>query len=94
MTENILGKDGNINVKMPLMRAMSRKQVRELRGAGHDLIRSGNFEDKEAIAELVDWVLDNVYPDLSEHVDYNQAFWLALNTYRAIYEVTEPEIKN
>ena len=94
MTENILGKDGNIKVKMPLMRAMSRKQVRELRGAGHDLIRSGNFEDKEAIAELVDWVLDNVYPDLSEHVDYNQAFWLALNTYRAIYEVTEPEIKN
>ena len=79
---------------MPLMRAMSRKQVNELRAAGHDLIRQGSFEDKAAIADMVDWVLDKVYPNLSEDVDYNQAFWLALNTYKAIYEVTEQEIKN
>lgn len=94
MTENILIKDEHTIATLPLMRAMSRKQVKELRAAGHDLIRKGNFEDKEAIAELVDWVLDNIYPDLDENVDYNQAFWLALNTYRAIYEVTEWERKN
>lgn len=94
MTENMLATASKATSKLPLLRALSRKQVKELRAAGHDLIRKGNFDDKDSIADLVDWVLDNIYPDLNEHVDYNQAFWLALNTYRAIYEVTEPEIKN
>lgn len=84
----------NENAKLPAMRQMTRKQVRALRAAGHDLVKNGTERDVAAVSELVDWVLENIYPEIGEDVAYSQVFGLALTTYKAIYEATELEIKN
>lgn len=78
------------------VRAMTRKQVKAMRKAGHDMVFSGQQEgqDNKAIFDMVDWILDNVYGDVPlDDLPYGELVQLALKTYNKAYGSWE-EVKN
>lgn len=78
------------------VRAMTRKQVKAMRKAGHDMVFSGHQEgqDNKAMFDMVDWILDNVYGDVQlDDLPYGELVQLALKTYNRAYGGGE-EVKN
>lgn len=78
------------------VRAMTRKQVKAMRKAGHDMVFSGQQEgkDNKAMFDMVDWILDNVYGDVPlDDLPYGELVQLALKTYNKSYGSWE-EVKN
>lgn len=78
------------------VRAMTRKQIKAMRKAGHDMVFSGQQEDQDnkAMFDMVDWILDNVYGDVQlDDLPYGELVQLALKTYNKAYGGGE-EVKN
>ncbi len=78
------------------VRAMTRKQIKAMRKAGHDMVFSGQQEgqDNKAMFDMVDWILDNVYGDVQlDDLPYGELVQLALKTYNKAYGSWE-EVKN
>ncbi|WP_289088208.1 hypothetical protein [uncultured Veillonella sp.] len=78
------------------VRAMTRKQIKAMRKAGHDMVFSGQQEgqDNKAMFDMVDWILDNVYGDVPlDDLPYGELVQLALTTYNKAYGAAE-EVKN
>lgn len=78
------------------VRAMTRKQIKAMRKAGHDMVFSGQQEgqDNKAMFDMVDWILDNVYGDVPlDDLPYGELVQLALKTYNKAYGSWE-EVKN
>jgi hypothetical protein len=78
------------------VKSMTRRQVKELRAAGLDPALFGGKKDPEKNAELVDWMIDNIYPELNgaEDMEYNKLVKLATDTYTYAYRGPVDEIKN
>jgi len=74
------------------VRSMDRNQVKALRKAGLD--PAFVVLDAKKTAELIDWVLDNVYPDINfAGIPYYKGNILAMDTYRFTMNGPE-EVKN
>ena len=74
------------------IRDMSRKQVKDLRAAGLD--PAFTTLDTAKTAELIDWIVDKIYPDVDlDSMPYYKVNILAMATYRQAMGGPE-EIKN
>ena len=62
------------------LRDMNRKHIKALRAAGLD---PAFVEiNAQVTADLVDWIIDNIYPDLNlDDMPYYEVMQLAMNTY-------------
>jgi hypothetical protein len=81
--------------QLPKARAMTRYEVKTLRGAGLDPA----FWDEELTmklnAEMVDWILDHVYQGHDfTNTPYSNCLELATMTYQLTYRMSEDEAKN
>ena len=81
----------------PPVRPLTRAEMKELRKQGLDpaiLEISSRTVAAQKTAELVDWILETVYPDLNfDALPYPQTVAIAMSVYKATYG-TEEEEKN
>ena len=70
------------------IKTMTRKQVKDLRKAGLDLVLLGEA-DKTKTIEALEWVFDHVYEELS----YREMIRIATKTFEKTYG-TDAEVKN
>jgi len=80
------------------IRDLTHAQIKELRKAGLDSATAGKPQTEEEAAlrgaQLIDWIIENVYGDLAEAgTPYWKLRKLALETYQRAYGDPE-EIKN
>lgn len=83
-----------MNGQLPVPRPLTRSEIKLLRHAGLD---PAFLEDETSVrisAEMVEWILDNVYKGYDfSNVPYPDCLQLATRTYQLTYN-TEAEIKN
>lgn len=83
--------DNKIENKIEI-KSMTRGQIKQLRAAGLD--PAFGEKDKENSAELVDWIIDHIYPELpADDLEYHILVKLATDTYTRAYRGPE-SIKN
>ena len=76
------------------IRALTGKEMRELRKAGYDPAFADKEDSADATTGMVDWILDNVYGDqITDDMPYSEAFRVAADTYALTYG-RETEVKN
>lgn len=76
------------------IKTMTRKQVKDLRKAGLDLVLLGEA-DKTKTIEALEWVFDHVYPELADddELSYREMIRIATKTFEKTYG-TDAELKN
>lgn len=76
------------------VRQLKRSHIKALRAAELDPMTLGDAATLTKNAEMVEWILDNVYGDLDlENINYSDLVKLATDTYRRAYGGGE-ETKN
>lgn len=83
VNENKAGESSNDG--MPSVRSMTRKQIKSLRASALDPAMNPNMTSAK-IAEMVDYILDNIYADFdSENASYEKLVELAMHTHQKAY---------
>lgn len=84
-----------MNQSLPKPRALTRAELKALRGAGLDPAFCENDVTMKLNAEMVDWILDHVYRDADcSDIPFPDCLELATRTYQMTYSVTAAEAKN
>ncbi len=84
-----------IKVSMPAVRAMTRRQMKQMKEAGFNPLEVDNEEQAEKTLDMFDWILDNVYSDydLDEYPN-GGCMRLAADTFRLAMGQPTEEAKN
>ncbi len=76
------------------VRALTVKEVRELRKAGLDPAFAKKDESADVTAGMIDWILEHIYAgQIPDDMPYNEALRIATDTYAETYG-REREVKN
>lgn len=76
-------------------RAMTRAEIKSLRGGGLDPAFLNDEMTMKLNAEMVDWILDNVYQGVDfANISYSKCLELATKTYQLTYQMSDDEAKN
>lgn len=82
-------------LKMPAVRAMTRRQVKEMKAAGFNPMHLGNEEQAGKTMDMFDWILDNVYGDYDlDDYPSGECLRLAADTFKLAMGQTTEEAKN
>ena len=76
------------------IKSMTRGQIKALRKAGYDLALAKENRTEENSVAAMEWIFDNVYPELAkdENIPYDEMLRIATATYAKTYG-KEPELK-
>ncbi len=84
-----------MNETLPKARALTRGEIKALREAGLDPAFHEDDLTMKVNAEMVDWMLDQVYQGFDfTSVPYSDCLELATKTYQLTYSVSEAAAKN
>jgi hypothetical protein len=84
-----------MNERLPNPRALTRDELKLLRSAGLDPALCENEVTIRLNAEMVDWILDNVYRGMDfADIPYPDCLELATKSYQLTYSVSPGEAKN
>jgi hypothetical protein len=84
-----------MNEQFPQARAMTRCEVKTLRGAGLDPAFLNEEMTMKLNAEMVDWILDHVYEGSDfANTPYSHCLDLATKTYQLTYLMSDAAAKN
>jgi|LSQX01.3.fsa_nt_gb hypothetical protein len=84
-----------ITLKVPAVRAMTRKQFRQMKEAGFDPLKVDQEEQASSTLDMFDWILDNIYPDHDfDEYPNGECMRLAADTFKLAMGQPTEEAKN
>lgn len=84
-----------MTLKVPAVRAMTRKQFKEMKAAGFDPLKVDQEEQAGSTLDMFDWILDNVYSDYNfEEYPNGECMRLAADTFKLAMGQPTEEAKN
>ena len=82
-------------LKVPAVRAMTRKQVKQMKAAGFDPLNAEREEHASNTMDMFDWILENVYSDYDfDEYPNGECLRLAADTFKLAMGQTTEEAKN
>lgn len=80
---------------MPAVRAMTRRQMKQMKAAGFNPLEVDNEEQAGKTLDMFDWILDNIYSDydLDEYPN-GECMRLAADTFKLAMGQPTEEAKN
>jgi len=80
---------------MPAVRAMTRRQRKQMEAAGFNVLDVDNEERAGQTLKMFDWILDNIYSDVDlDDYPNGECMRLAADTFKLAMGQTTEEAKN